>query len=812
MKQSRLKKFFIGSLLVIALLIGTAAMAATIGTIDPAGAGKYKAAFLDTSVVSDPAINFGKFTTQSQYNIKVSDTELRGYAWGSSVGYIVMNCADTTSGCSSTNGNFKVANNGGLLSGYAWGENTGWINFGPFTNPGVSTVKIGSDGNFGGTSGTAGYAWSQNYGWIVFDCSNANTCVNTDWGSSVTPPTSGGGGISGGGFPPIDSTLPLAPGLPYDVPPGSTITVTASNIVCDSTAAMPHWGNGGAVITATTAASYVANSNGHCSFGSGQSYQWNGQTTETDNGVPAGTVTKQVAFGPTDQSGSTTVVIPFYSTKLQFLITEIVRPGFIPFTFTPSHQNNSNPNSAEFYCHTDGLNYDYADYVIPPAPGAHFYCVSFNVPSHTTTTPPANPTNPSSPSNPGLPGNGGITGPEQPPAGSNPGGTSPTQPPTGAGTQPIGNPTDTNEPGLFDNGITLPPSFVEAVNGIVGSIGTTISAIADSLKPLATGILTAARTDSGKTISHVTSGLGILLTIIASVGLLFLSNPISFADFLLMLLRLWNLILIFFGARKRHHPWGTVYDSVTKQPIDPAYVMLMDMEGNEVATSLTDIDGRYGFSVPPGTYKIVANKTNFEFPSKKLAGRTADELYTDLYFGETIVTKEEGEVIIKNIPMDQLNFDWNEFAKTEQKRLSYYKKSDLTLARLSSFFFWFGFTLSVISLIAEQSVYNKIVFVIYLAFFLIRQYAPQFQPKGSITDSVTDDPLPFAILRIQSLATGQEIMHKVADRLGSYYCLIPNGTYSVLIDKKNADASYTKVAVPGTVTVSEGYLKENFKV
>jgi hypothetical protein len=130
------------------------AVASSTGTIDPNNVGDFFAQFLNTSVVSDVDINFGKFADEPQYNITVSDTALDGYAWGSSVGYIVMNCADTTSGCSATNGNFKVANDGqGNLSGYAWGEGTGWINFGPFTDPDISTVKIDSTtGNFEGSS------------------------------------------------------------------------------------------------------------------------------------------------------------------------------------------------------------------------------------------------------------------------------------------------------------------------------------------------------------------------------------------------------------------------------------------------------------------------------------------------------------------------------------------------------------------------------------------------------------------------------------------------------------------------------------
>ncbi|MEO5646337.1 MAG: carboxypeptidase-like regulatory domain-containing protein [Candidatus Paceibacterota bacterium] len=663
MKHPILKKFFISTLLVIGTFISSTAIAASTGTIDPNNAGFYKAAFLDSSAVSDTAINFGKFTTQSQYNITVSDTQIRGYAWGASVGYIVTNCLDTTSGCSTANGNFKIANANGVLSGYAWGENTGWINFGPFTSPSISTVKIDSTGNFGGTLGAAGYAWSQNYGWIIFDCTNSNTCVNTDWRVAVTPPSGGGGSgtgtLSGGGFP------------PGYTPPGTTPTT------------------------------------------------------------------------PTNPTTPTT----------------------------------------------------------PTGP----------------TTPPITPATPGTTDN-GTPGNGtgignGVTPeqPNQPPAGGNSGG--PNQSPTGTSTQPTSNPSQSGGgPGLFDNGITLPPAFVESITTITSSIGTSLKGLGNAFAPLATGVIGFARTPIGSTTSKLASAFGIILTLISAIAIALISSPFTWADLLMLPLSLWNLLLIIFGFKRRHHPWGTVYDSVTKQPIDPAYVVLTDLNGNEVATSITDIDGRYGFSVPPGSYKIIASKTNFNFPSMKLAGQSKDELYDQLYFGEVIEIKEDGEVITKNIPMDQLNFDWNEFAKTEQKRLSYYKRSDVTIARISNFFFAIGFIIATISLISAHTLYNSIIFVIYVVLFLVKQYVPQFKSKGSISDAISDDPLPFAILRVLSTVTGQEISHKVADRIGSYYCLVPNGTYNVTIDKKNADASYTKMVVPYPVTVKEGYLRKDFKV
>src|ERR1022692_2291336 len=119
------------------------------------------------SITSTSTVNFGYFTTESSMDVHVTDTELTGYIWGANFGWVVLNCSNTTSGCITANGNFKVANNyNGTLSGYAWGENAGWINFGPFasTTPPVQSVVINSSGQFNG------YAWAENYGWIKFDC------------------------------------------------------------------------------------------------------------------------------------------------------------------------------------------------------------------------------------------------------------------------------------------------------------------------------------------------------------------------------------------------------------------------------------------------------------------------------------------------------------------------------------------------------------------------------------------------------------------------------------------------------------------
>ena len=137
------------------------------------------------------------WNTQSPYEVQITDSELSGYIWGPGVGWISLNCKNTSS-CRISD--FKVTNDGnGNLAGYGWGENTGWVNFScanPETNNcntnGNAKVTINSQGQF------AGFAWAQNFGWVKFDCENSGTCVETDWrpASSRTSPQSGS--LSGG--------------------------------------------------------------------------------------------------------------------------------------------------------------------------------------------------------------------------------------------------------------------------------------------------------------------------------------------------------------------------------------------------------------------------------------------------------------------------------------------------------------------------------------------------------------------------------------------------------------------------------------
>lgn len=318
-------------------------------------------------------------------------------------------------------------------------------------------------------------------------------------------------------------------------------------------------------------------------------------------------------------------------------------------------------------------------------------------------------------------------------------------------------------------------------------------------------------TEVGKVTTKIVATGGAMTGLYFGVVNVAFATPVSFAEIFLTPMRLWSLLLIAIGLKKRKVPWGTVYDSVTKQPLDPAYVVLQDLDGKEIATSITDLDGRYGFLVSSGKYRLIASKTNYEFPSKKLNGQNRDELYNELYFSEIIEVKD-GEVITKNIPMDPIKFDWNEFAKKDQKLMRFYSKRELIIARLADILFAGGFVVTVISVLVSPVIYNFVIFILYVLMIVLQKTILRPRAFGHIKQKETMSPLPFAIMRVFFDGSDNEVIHKVADKTGKYYCLIPNGKYYAKIENKNQDESYSLAYTSEPIEVKNGYINKMFEV
>ncbi len=349
-------------------------------------------------------------------------------------------------------------------------------------------------------------------------------------------------------------------------------------------------------------------------------------------------------------------------------------------------------------------------------------------------------------------------------------------------------------------------------NGSGGDNGGSGGGIGSVLSSTFSRIHNIFETPYGDAISKTIASAGLIVGALGTIGILLFATPLSLSELILLPTRLWSLLLIAFGLKKRSPEWGRAYDFVTKQPLDPVYITLVDKEGKEVATALTDLDGRYGFLVPPGYYKMIPGKTNYIFPSIQAGHLTRDEIYLNLYFGNYFEIKNEGDVITYNMPMDPVNFDWNEFAKRDQSLMKFYSKRDILFLHVSETFFKIGFVISFFALIFAPAPYNIAIFVLYLVLAVLKEVGVNMSKVGFVFDKATGAPLAFAIVRVFSAKLGNEVIHKVTTEHGMFYCLVPNTSYYITIEKKNGDGTYTQVFKSETIDVKKGVIKGKWEV
>ncbi|MGI6278604.1 MAG: SdrD B-like domain-containing protein [Patescibacteria group bacterium] len=165
------------------------------------------------------------------------------------------------------------------------------------------------------------------------------------------------------------------------------VTIIAHKIVCNDESHLPNWGavkSHGNPITADTAQNFVDNSQGNCWFEEDWGFEWgpadSGYSGDDLIGSAGG---KWNAFGPTNENGKTQVEINNLSSLGNRIeMREVLKEGYVPFTYATSGNNNSNNVSAEFYCHRDVMNYDNWEWINSPQYGQAYHCVAFNAPLH----------------------------------------------------------------------------------------------------------------------------------------------------------------------------------------------------------------------------------------------------------------------------------------------------------------------------------------------------------------------------------------------------------------------------------------------
>lgn len=280
-------------------------------------------------------------------------------------------------------------------------------------------------------------------------------------------------------------------------------------------------------------------------------------------------------------------------------------------------------------------------------------------------------------------------------------------------------------------------------------------------------------------------------------------------NFFLQISRWLNRFLILLGLRSNPDFWGTVYDSVTKQPIDPVMVKLVEVaSGAVIGTSTTDLYGHYSFLAFPGKFKILVQRTNYRFPSQLQLGDN-DGVYENLYHGEFFEVTGETDMLNLNIPMDPLRPDWNQQAKRKLARIN--PRHQLWLTYITFFLFWTGFIASLVVCYFNPSARLYAVLIIYASILLLSWLLPRFRLWGRIVLPNGADPMRFQVELAHSELPDVLIGKSLIFPDGKFYLRVPAGKYILRVVSRGSGTRTVLAGYPVRVGW-EGIVNQTFKI
>ncbi len=265
------------------------------------------------------------------------------------------------------------------------------------------------------------------------------------------------------------------------------------------------------------------------------------------------------------------------------------------------------------------------------------------------------------------------------------------------------------------------------------------------------------------------------------------SALLSWADILPLLRFLFLQPLLIFGRGKREK-WGTVYNSLSKMPVDLALVRLFNLDtGKLVQTKVTSSDGRYFFVVDVGRYRLEVRKGTFVFPTVFLKGFQTDGRRLDIYHGEEIRVSDKGAVITANIPLDPAD------KKLKTPLSMIFGK---LMRRMQVAVSWIGLLVTLGSLYISPTWYMWVLLGVHLSMMLaFRRLSrpPVVKGWGIVYDEKTKKPLSRVVARLFDSKFNKLVATEITGSDGKYYFMAGDNQYYVSYDLNGYESLKTEI-------------------
>jgi hypothetical protein len=262
--------------------------------------------------------------------------------------------------------------------------------------------------------------------------------------------------------------------------------------------------------------------------------------------------------------------------------------------------------------------------------------------------------------------------------------------------------------------------------------------------------------------------LPILTTILAV-------NTISNPQFILY-------AFLWFRKSRNKKTWGIVYDEKGGKPVAYAIVKLFDISNKLIQREITGTDGKYGFILDKGKYKIEVQHNEYK-------------LYKDLV---NVVNNDDN--MARDIPLVRN-------IKSKPNILSIAITGiRRKLGLINNILVAFGTVFSIIATVLSPILFNYIILAIYLIQFIL-MLIPQIKRNYGIVKTPSGERVSNAFVRIYDIKEERQVDVILTDDKGRYKFKIKPGQYLVKVDKENYIFPSERVKNVYTLSNEEKFIK-----
>jgi plastocyanin len=291
--------------------------------------------------------------------------------------------------------------------------------------------------------------------------------------------------------------------------------------------------------------------------------------------------------------------------------------------------------------------------------------------------------------------------------------------------------------------------------------------------------------------------LAVALSVVALAGsFASLILGLNFFNILPYLYYIFTMIMEKLGIIKRREPWGIVYDSVTKAPVELAIVRIFDVKRKKLLeTRVTGKDGKFGFLVAPGAYKISITKYGYRFVSQVVKkGAKSDDIYSNIYHGAAFAITPEKRLVNYNVPIDPISHKEEEKQSLLQRILTALIISRVYIKRFIIPLLVFAIVLAFTSYIVVGERVDLLISVIMILLLAWEIYdRRQNRNWGVVYDSESKEPIPGTLVKIFDEEYHKLKESRATDQQGRFGFIVPPGRYSVEVEKPDFRFPSTRV-------------------